>query len=222
MGTEQYPCQACGAVVTRPVARGQRPKWCADCRNKGRPRNCAVCEARFQATTSATRYCSRPCYFLARFGPPSSPVPATHPSRRAPRERPGPSVRVFITDCAVCGRCFASPYTIATCGPECREVKRLSDKREAKHRRRARKRGAFVAPVFRLTIYRRDNWRCHLCSKPVRRDVVAPHPLSATLDHVIPLARGGTHEPANVRTAHYLCNARKSDRGGGEQLMLVG
>lgn len=34
----------------------------------------------------------------------------------------------------------------------------------------------------------------------------------STLDHVIPLARGGEHSYSNVRCAHYWCNAIKTDR----------
>ena len=36
--------------------------------------------------------------------------------------------------------------------------------------------------------------------------------MSATLDHVIPLAKGGAHARANVRCAHLICNLRKGDR----------
>ncbi|WP_410666040.1 HNH endonuclease [Amycolatopsis sp. lyj-84] len=53
---------------------------------------------------------------------------------------------------------------------------------------------------------------CQLCGKKVRTDVVVPHPLAATIDHVIPLARGGRHEMSNVQTAHFLCNSLKGDR----------
>lgn len=49
----------------------------------------------------------------------------------------------------------------------------------------------------------------------------APHPNSPTIDHVIPLAQGGTHEPPNCRTACFQCNSHKGDRGGGEQMLLV-
>jgi hypothetical protein len=42
------------------------------------------------------------------------------------------------------------------------------------------------------------------------------------MDHVIPLAKGGTHEPANVRCAHFLCNALKGDGAMGEQMLLFG
>jgi len=50
-------------------------------------------------------------------------------------------------------------------------------------------------------------------AKKVMRGAVVPHPLAPTIDHVVPLAAGGLHEPANVQLAHFLCNARKSDRG---------
>lgn len=66
--------------------------------------------------------------------------------------------------------------------------------------------------VYRSKIFERDGWRCQLCRKPVRRTAVVPHPLAPTLDHIVPLAAGGLHEPANVQTAHFICN---SVRGAG-------
>lgn len=94
-------------------------------------------------------------------------------------------------------------------------------KREAKHRRRAIKRNAFVANVSPQKVFERDGWKCHLCGKAINRKAVVPHPKAPTIDHVIPLASGGTHEPLNCRAAHFLCNSIKGDRGGGEQLLLV-
>ncbi|MEO3856223.1 HNH endonuclease signature motif containing protein [Acrocarpospora sp. B8E8] len=32
-----------------------------------------------------------------------------------------------------------------------------------------------------------------------------------TLDHVIPLAKGGLHEPGNLQLAHFICNSTKRD-----------
>ena len=95
--------------------------------------------------------------------------------------------------------------------------------RAGKDRRRARKRNAYVADVNRMDVFESDGWRCHLCGKRIRRDMVVPHPLAATVDHVIPLAAGGTHEPSNCRAAHYLCNSTKGDRFavGGEQMLLM-
>lgn len=33
-----------------------------------------------------------------------------------------------------------------------------------------------------------------------------------TIDHVVPLTRGGDNEPSNLRPAHRACNSRKGDR----------
>jgi 5-methylcytosine-specific restriction endonuclease McrA len=89
-------------------------------------------------------------------------------------------------------------------------------------RRDARKRGQFVADVSPEQIYQRDQWRCQLCGTKLNRKATVPHPHAPTIDHIIPLATGGTHEPANVQAAHFICNVLKADRGGGEQLALVG
>jgi 5-methylcytosine-specific restriction endonuclease McrA len=51
-----------------------------------------------------------------------------------------------------------------------------------------------------------------LCGEPLAMAEQVPHPLAPTIDHVIPLARGGWHAPDNVQAAHFLCNSRKSDR----------
>jgi 5-methylcytosine-specific restriction endonuclease McrA len=38
----------------------------------------------------------------------------------------------------------------------------------------------------------------------------------------VPIAHGGRHEPSNIQTAHFICNARKSHTGTGDQLLLIG
>lgn len=73
-----------------------------------------------------------------------------------------------------------------------------------------------------MSVFERDRWTCQLCGKKIKRDAEVPHPLAPTIDHIIPLADDGTHEPANCQAAHFACNSRKRDRGGGEQLALVG
>jgi 5-methylcytosine-specific restriction endonuclease McrA len=69
--------------------------------------------------------------------------------------------------------------------------------------RRARKRGASSGvPIKHLDIAHRDNWMCHIChTKVVRQDW--------SLDHLIPLSKGGPHTPENVALAHQVCNARR-------------
>lgn len=81
--------------------------------------------------------------------------------------------------------------------------------RENGARRRARKMNAYVAPVDREAIYKRDNYTCQLCGELVEMDEQHPHPMSPVIDHILPLARGGTHEPRNVQLTHSLCNQKK-------------
>jgi len=96
---------------------------------------------------------------------------------------------------------------------------------DATDRRRALKRGAFVATVYRSRIFERDQWCCQLCHSKVNRDAVVPNPKAPTLDHILPLSKGGTHEPSNVQLACFLCNSLKGDRlylGRSEQLSMLG
>jgi len=54
----------------------------------------------------------------------------------------------------------------------------------------------------------RDRWICQLCGQPVSR-IRDRSPLSPTLDHVKPLAEGGTNATSNLRLAHNACNVRR-------------
>jgi 5-methylcytosine-specific restriction endonuclease McrA len=100
-----------------------------------------------------------------------------------------------------------------------RNPDRVADERR---QRRARKKKAFRGRVYTKQVYERDNWRCQLCGKKVRRSVVVPHPLAPVLDHIVPLAVGGAHEMANVQCAHFLCNSRKGMAAMNDQLRLLG
>lgn len=138
----------------------------------------------------------------------------------AQRLSPAPLIRFVSCQCRRCG-CWwlgdrlAGSNRETYCSDRCGSA-------DARDRRRARQRSAFVAPVSRFEVFSRDAYRCHICWKQTDPSKVVPHPRAPTIDHVIPLARGGTHEPANVATACFRCNSLKGDRGGGEQLALLG
>ena len=50
---------------------------------------------------------------------------------------------------------------------------------------------------------------CAICGRPVNFDLKFPNPWSATLDHIIPMSKGGGHTWDNVQIAHAICNSRK-------------
>lgn len=77
--------------------------------------------------------------------------------------------------------------------------------------RQARVRGATVEVFVYSEVFERDGWTCMVCSAPIDRELKYPHPLSVSLDHIIPVARGGEHSRRNAQAAHLVCNSRKND-----------
>lgn len=58
----------------------------------------------------------------------------------------------------------------------------------------------------------RDGWRCLLCNRKFEDPSPShPHPLSVTIDHVLPVSKGGTNEPNNLQLTHRMCNMKKHD-----------
>ena len=54
---------------------------------------------------------------------------------------------------------------------------------------------------------------CGICGKPVDKTLKAPHPYSATIDHIVPVSLHG-HPSAieNLQLAHFICNRLKSNK----------
>jgi 5-methylcytosine-specific restriction endonuclease McrA len=65
--------------------------------------------------------------------------------------------------------------------------------------------------VSHLEVFERDKWICSLCFEKIDRELRFPDMMAATIDHVIPVSRGGRHEMANIQSAHRLCNEKKGD-----------
>jgi hypothetical protein len=56
-----------------------------------------------------------------------------------------------------------------------------------------------------LTVYLRDNGVCGLCGKHVEPDDVS-------VDHILPISRGGQNTLDNYQLAHHRCNSAKNNR----------
>lgn len=121
--------------------------------------------------------------------------------------------------CPTCGGLFRpNKFTAqAVCSLDCRRYPDArvwpteKEARAASHdRRRARKFGTGYELFWRRTIYERDNWRCQICMLPVDRSEVPDRHLRPSLDHKVPLSRGGAHSRENVQCSHWICNSRKA------------
>lgn len=54
---------------------------------------------------------------------------------------------------------------------------------------------------------------CGICGKPVDKKLKYPDPMAATVDHIIPVSRGGhPSDISNLQLAHFICNRMKSDK----------
>ena len=190
-------------------------------RHKAIAARCVVCDVEVSGKyqSGARQYvCSTECrWWMNPQSVLSLPLPRTH------RAHPEFGAVVRVQDLTVspypprrrawvgitCGGCF-QPYLSTNrqsqyCSMRC--TYKVADLR-----RRAREHDAYVSHVNPGEIYVRDAWTCQLCMQPVDRDACVPDPRAPTLDHVVALANGGTHEPSNVQLACFRCNCVKGHR----------
>lgn len=220
-------CRGCGATIQVGVYRGGIPKYCSPAcypsswkHGTGKkPGFCLGCAEPLDRT--GKKYCSKRCGEVVRGTRLPEPLPARECALR--------ECTMVFTPKRTIQRCCSERHGKMLWNRESRADGRQkpepwSDRRRDNyHRRKALKRGASTGePVRKEVIARRDRWRCQLCGERVSKRLAWPHPRSASLDHIVPLTKDGAHEPANVQLAHLECNTRKHNRGGGEQLALIG
>lgn len=116
-----------------------------------------------------------------------------------------------------CGDCAAPIGRSVTYCDTCRATRHAANRQRRKElerrlglrqgqnndRQRAKHYGVEYEPIRRRRVYDRDGWCCGIiCRQPVDPALRYPDPMSASLDHVVPLSRGGPHTYANVQLAH--------------------
>ena len=222
---QAFTCQQCGKEF-HPKAK-DRTTFCsrecsfahmkANARGRAEPQRKPVgqCEFCGEPTLSASsRTCDDPECQKKRS---LKSYLAQHPHRA-----PG---TVFV--CRECGMEFTIEYGNkhrVYCSTTCRAKYMQKHKTHSpdararqRHARRARKySNGPVESISPIDVFRRDGWVCGVCGKKVDRKLKYPDLMSASLDHIVPLARGGTHTLSNVQCAHFICNSHKGDKGNGQ------
>lgn len=72
-----------------------------------------------------------------------------------------------------------------------------------------------------IKIYFRDHGLCQLCKGKINLKHKVPNLLAGTLDHIVPLSKGGLHDEVNIQLSHFRCNSIKRDNIFG-QMRLFG
>jgi hypothetical protein len=120
-----------------------------------------------------------------------------------------------LKTCLHCGQKFKWIPNERFCAKECRlewiknnilttrpkQYTHCSPKRRAMY-----KKGEYID---RRLVFERDEWTCHICSGKIDPKERLPSLMAASLDHIIPLSKGGTHTWDNVAASHALCNYSK-------------
>lgn len=139
-----------------------------------------------------------------------------------------------VRKCDMCGENVenANAFSIARCDT-CKQHRKRKINRESKvkygrnHRSRARKAGVAYTSFRVLDIYERDSWICQLCGKACKKrwtvckSTGRPDPRSPTLDHIVPLSKGGPHEPRNAQLACFACNTAKGSSLEGQKRLFA-
>lgn len=138
-----------------------------------------------------------------------------------------------MRSCPDCGNQWLGPkygeakvVRCESCSSKRKAEYRRSYKRKRKaeignHRKRARHFNVAYDPTVQATeVFRRDGWKCQGCGCKIKR-TIAYHPKRATIDHIIPMAKGGGHTWDNVQAMCATCNGVKSDNAIGCQMRLI-
>ena len=199
--------------------------------NREPNRTCEHCGKAFYASTAPSmdgkgRFCGQPC-FLAHVRPPrpvqERPRWKVAQGRAARAAKGTTGLHQWIAgSCIWCGSTYlAKPtggkYPEAYCSLRC-------VRKAARFRRRGRirtQRPPTPTPtpthIYRRRVFERDTWVCWLCGMPTLPDKAktlgtrSPHPMAPTLDHVVPVSKGGEHSESNLRCAHFMCNALRGN-----------
>lgn len=104
-----------------------------------------------------------------------------------------------------------------------RQAKRRYQKVAGRHfKQRAKRYGVAYERFPKSLVYERDNYICQLCNEPVLATAQYSksdgkiHMKSPTIDHIIPMSKGGDHTPHNCQTACFECNSKKGNRMVGQ------
>jgi hypothetical protein len=120
--------------------------------------------------------------------------------------------RIYQSGWNECGECGVKFFTSKRssmrkyCSSSC--LKR-SVRRTQKHKRRCVKRTGYGLTIYALM--KRFGSKCAICGVKVVKHTGGYVANGATIDHVLPLSKGGFHVRENVQLACHSCNSKKTD-----------
>ena len=217
-------CPVCDTQFPEGRGRTAIKKYCsAKCLRKDayqreiarRAKKCPVCDQTGVRADAVT--CSRTCFaqYELMMKPKDLVLYVPRPTR--PRKLKAPKIskpRRFISgSCLECGEWFTALVRGKEIIPKFCSY-RCSHRSHCRNQNTIRRRlinTARVGRISRAKMLERDAYRCRLCDKPVDLLADKGSNLAPSIDHIVPLSKGGSHSMDNVQTAHRICNSIKND-----------
>lgn len=136
----------------------------------------------------------------------------------AERFNRGNQLTITIKECKECGCLFFDNNSSKYCSSKCKNRSR-GRKHDKKRLERAKQNGLVDNSITLLKLIKRDNGICYICGNKVNledyitkdNNVICGN-YYPSIDHVIPLSKGGTHSWSNIKLAHRICNSLKGNQ----------
>lgn len=223
-------CKECGSNYS---SRYSSTKFCSDkCRckynkkHRGHEQVCKHCNAVFKSYKKRS-CCSHECLTLRRKQAHQASVKkqrSSNPLRKKILKqviKPKTSLRVVhIKECKQCGSLFGTTKQggVCFCSVKCRKRNKNKVREFTKERKKIRaiKNGGFDSSISSEKLFKRDNGICYICKcncnyndyKIIDSAFVTGDSFP-TIEHVVPISKGGTHTWNNVMLACMKCNTNK-------------
>lgn len=187
-------------------------------------RDCQVCHLCHKGFSDERKrkYCSILCSTKAGRHPDGPPHVCVHCGKSS---RNG---MICSDECRVarwsrkCKDCSAEYVQKKNTSGKCQRCRKRDRERASSVRLKVRQ-GKIRVAVNKLSVrevWERDRGVCQLCRKKIDWKLSWPDRKSMSVDHIIPLSKGGTDEAVNVQAAHLGCNCRKCNKLGSQKRLF--
>lgn len=122
--------------------------------------------------------------------------------------------------CSKCGVQFGASSKRSRCDECKRKANREASRRRKLIRERKIASSCVDKAVTRESVWKRQGGRCAMCNRKTTMDIDST-PRQATVDHIVPISKGGTHTQENTQLLCRDCNCkRKGDKATGQRFLV--
>lgn len=205
-----FKCKICGHindVGEFQVGRTEKKLACKGCKEREKNKKEAIRKAKKQKEIEERNLIRLKMKFLKQL------------KKRLDREK-----KKRIVKCKECGKEFItyksnSKFCCNKCG-KMDNNRRNKIKNNKKRYKRMRTNGKIEWTISLNRLVKRDNGICKICGKPIdvndfivdSKGTIICGEDYPSIDHILPISKGGTHTWNNIQLAHRGCNSKKNDK----------